>query len=167
MARCDDYLKWSDIVYVDGGNTIKMLELWNKTGFRKVLLNNQDKIYSGLSAGANCWFRAFNSQQKYDFVSETGLGLVDAYCVPHAEDKRRKFSAYQYLKNINITGLYIPSDTGIEILDDKYRVIRSSNAYMIMPTYGYYNNGEFVMGELDNTSNYFELSKVLKRKCSR
>lgn len=47
----------ADIIYVGGGNTLSMMTMWRKTGLDKVLLQAEDKIFAGVSAGAICWFR--------------------------------------------------------------------------------------------------------------
>ena len=46
----------SDIIYVGGGNTFKMLKLWRKLGVDKVLAAAYKKgiVHSGVSAGAIC-----------------------------------------------------------------------------------------------------------------
>ena len=50
---------WSDIIYVGGGNTLKMMKVWKKTGVDKMLKQAYEKgiVLSGLSAGSICWFR--------------------------------------------------------------------------------------------------------------
>ncbi len=49
----------ADIIYVGGGNTLKMLNLWKKIGVDKILKKAYKSgiILAGLSAGAICWFR--------------------------------------------------------------------------------------------------------------
>jgi len=49
----------ADIIYVGGGNTLKMLQIWKKNDVDKLLKKAYKKgtILSGLSAGAICWFR--------------------------------------------------------------------------------------------------------------
>ena len=48
----------SDIIYVGGGNTLKMMKLWRKLGVDRLLKAAYDKgtVLCGLSAGAICWF---------------------------------------------------------------------------------------------------------------
>lgn len=48
----------SDMIYVGGGNTLKMMKVWRKTGVDKVLKQayNKGVVLSGLSAGSICWF---------------------------------------------------------------------------------------------------------------
>ena len=48
----------SDIIYVGGGNTLKMMNLWRKLGIEKILKEAAEKgiVLAGVSAGAVCWF---------------------------------------------------------------------------------------------------------------
>ncbi len=50
----------ADIIYVGGGNTLRMMNLWRKTGLDKVLkqAGMKNKVLAGISAGAICWFDA-------------------------------------------------------------------------------------------------------------
>lgn len=54
-----DKILLADIIYVGGGNTLKMLQIWRKTGVDKLLKKayKNGVILTGLSAGAICWFR--------------------------------------------------------------------------------------------------------------
>ena len=50
-----------DLIYVGGGDTQKMLEIWNNNGWDLVLKEAYEKgvILAGVSAGAMCWFDQF------------------------------------------------------------------------------------------------------------
>jgi len=56
----------SDIIYVGGGNTLKMLKLWRKLGVDKILAVAYKKgiVLSGVSAGAICWFKYGHSDSE-------------------------------------------------------------------------------------------------------
>jgi len=56
----------SDIVYVGGGNTLRMMRIWRKQGVDKILQLAYKKgiVLAGLSAGAICWFRYGNSDAR-------------------------------------------------------------------------------------------------------
>lgn len=163
ISRCEDYLKWSDIIFENGGNTINMINYWNNTGFSELLLKNQDKIFSGISAGANCWFSYFNSHQQNGYISGNGIGLIDAYFVPHAEEEMRVISSNEYLKSHQTTGIYIPTDIGLEIIDNNYRIIRCQNSFGYKVSYKYYQNNQMISKELNNTNKYKNLTKILKK----
>jgi dipeptidase E len=84
----------TDIVYVGGGNTNKMIQIWKDKGVDKVLKEALDKgvILSGISAGANCWFKHYSTdsaaldagaQNGTMLAMADGLGFIDGVCVPH------------------------------------------------------------------------------------
>lgn len=56
----------SDIVYVGGGNTLKMMKIWRKTGFDAILREAYENgiVCAGISAGANCWFEFGHSDSR-------------------------------------------------------------------------------------------------------
>ncbi len=49
----------SDLIYVSGGNTLKLMRRWRRLGVDKILELVHDKgiVLAGLSAGAICWFK--------------------------------------------------------------------------------------------------------------
>ena len=55
----DALLNWADIIYVSGGNTEYMLEVWEQFGLDRKLkriFEEDSAVLSGMSAGAICWF---------------------------------------------------------------------------------------------------------------
>ncbi|GIO64003.1 peptidase E [Paenibacillus cineris] len=84
-----------DIVYVGGGNTQYMLEIWKKTGFDVVLRNAYQKgvILAGISAGSMCWFETcFSEKNEEEFEEFEGLGLLKGSLCPHYNDKERRIA---------------------------------------------------------------------------
>ena len=59
-SKVEGFKEWilsKDIIYVGGGNTSYMLEVWEKNNLIKIFKEAHDKgiILSGVSAGAVCW----------------------------------------------------------------------------------------------------------------
>lgn len=84
-----------DIVYVGGGNTQYMLEIWEKTRFDTVLRNAYQKgvILAGVSAGAMCWFETCYSEKSEEEYEEfKGLGILKGSLCPHYNNKGRRFA---------------------------------------------------------------------------
>ena len=90
----------SDIIYVGGGNTLKMMTIWRKLGVDVLLKQALEKniVLCGLSAGSICWFNNGNSDSR-KFISNsdklikvTGLGFINATHCPHydSEPNRHK-----------------------------------------------------------------------------
>ena len=53
----------ADFIYVGGGDTVFMLQHWQKTGMTKLLRDAYERgvLLCGLSAGAICWFETIYS----------------------------------------------------------------------------------------------------------
>ena len=81
----------ADCIYVGGGDTKFMLDLWKEKGIVKLLLDAYERgvILCGLSAGAVCWFE--NAYTDYDIMRGVSseykvlpaLGLLKGIACPH------------------------------------------------------------------------------------
>ena len=68
-SKIEGFRYWllsKDIIYVGGGNTFYMLEIWEKNNLIKIFKEAYNKgiILSGVSAGAACWFDWILSDSK-------------------------------------------------------------------------------------------------------
>jgi dipeptidase E len=126
----------SDIVYVGGGNTMKMLEVWKKKGVEKILKKawEQGMIISGLSAGAVCWFEYFSSDSKkfvdgkecFEMIKLKGLRWIPfSYCPHFDTEKKRKPHLKAMMKEIGKTAIAVEDCCAIVIRDNEFRIINS------------------------------------------
>lgn len=133
----------SDIIYVGGGNTAKLMRVWKKNELDKILKKAGKKgiILSGLSAGSICWFkyglsdsRKFNNP-KAKLIKVKGLGFINALHCPHYDfEANRKKELKQIMKKTSGVAIAIDNCCAIEFIDDQYRVIsskRDANAYRV------------------------------------
>lgn len=162
----------SDIIYVGGGNTLKMMNLWRKIGFDKILKKAYNKgiVLSGLSAGAICWFsygnsdsRKFTSGSK-KLIKVKGLGLVDALLCPHYDfETYRQKDLKRMMKNTSrVIAIALDNSCAIEIIDDKYRIIKSKKAAKAHKIY--YKNKKYIKEEIKSLKEFNELKDLLKNK---
>lgn len=133
----------SDIIYVGGGDTLKMMKIWRKIGVDKILVSAYNKgiILSGLSAGSICWFKWGNSDSKRfnnpkaNLIKVCGLNLIPVLHCPHYDfEKDRESDLKKMMKKISGVAIAIDNCCAIEIIDDKYRIISSrlsANAYKV------------------------------------
>ena len=86
-----------DIVYIGGGNTYYMLNVWRETGFDQVMLNayKAGVIICGISAGAICWFEDCYSKRDEAYVEFKGLGVLPGSFCPHYNIEARRI-AFDY-----------------------------------------------------------------------
>lgn len=139
----EDKILKSDIVYVGGGNTLKMMRVWRKNKVDETLLKAHKKgiIMSGVSAGSICWFKYGNSDSRKfidpaaNLIKVAGLGLVDALNCPHYNfEAYRKADLKKMMKKTSGVAIALDNCCAIEIIDDKYKVITSkktANAYKV------------------------------------
>lgn len=126
----------SDAVYVGGGNTQKMLDIWKSTGTDQVLKEAYEKgvVMSGLSAGAICWFAfgssdspKFNNPEDKQIILLPALGFVEGIFSPH--HVREPFRNEQLPKIIQESGLKsafaVDDKAALKIIDGKVTVVAS------------------------------------------
>ena len=94
-SNIDGFHEWllsKDIVYVGGGNTFYMLEIWKKNNLEQVFKKAYEKglILSGVSAGAVCWFDwILSDSMGRGFEPLKGINLVEGSCTPHSDNIER------------------------------------------------------------------------------
>ena len=139
----DELLEWADIIYVGGGNTFYMMEVWRKyeldIKLREIYLNDT-AILTGISAGAMCWFNCGHSDSEVFWINgEVGFGWVNdllnlhqyAYC-PHYEERVDSFN--EMMLDKLLPGLAMESDTAFVEENSRIKYIKSnaeSKAYII------------------------------------
>lgn len=130
----------ADIIYVGGGNTLKMMKLWRKLGVDKLLKQALDQgiVLSGISAGSICWFESghsdsmsFYNPKKWRYINVKGLGFLKGIHCPHYNSKTlgilRKNNFKNMIKKTGGFGIAIDENCAIEFVGDKFKVITSKN----------------------------------------
>lgn len=98
MEKIVEKVNAADVIYVGGGDTLFMLDVWKKTGVDKLILDAYERgvIISGLSAGAICWFRKMYSDVNFAesgrYVLCEGLGVFPYLITPHYNLRRADFA---------------------------------------------------------------------------
>ncbi len=158
----------ADIIYVGGGNTLKMLKIWRKVGLDELLIEAYKKgtVLSGISAGAICWFRYGSSDSRKfanpdaGLIKIRGLNLVDGLFCPHydVEADRRPHLKELMRKNPGVA-LAVDNCCAVEIIDDSYRIITSrdgANAYRV-----YWKRGVFYEESIERKEEFSPISSLL------
>lgn len=124
----------ADIIYVGGGNTAMMIDVWERNNVVTYLKKAYEKgtVLSGLSAGAICWFKyghsdsnRFDGNDEWDFIITKGIGLIDAAFCPHYNEAGRN-SFDKMLKTVNLRGIASENNSAVVIEDNKYKIIKSN-----------------------------------------
>jgi dipeptidase E len=126
-------IEMADLVYVGGGNTKMMLELWRVAGVEEHLRRHAEsgKPVGGVSAGAICWFRVGNSDwPQYEGVPGVNtarldcLGWVDMVACPHTLREEFRLAEFRAMMALEQgTGLGLDDGCAIQIHDDQYRIL--------------------------------------------
>ena len=160
-----------DVIYVGGGNTLKMLNLWIKLEIDKIFNKASQKgiILSGISAGAICWFQYGSSDSKKyhspkaELIKIKGLNFIPALLCPHYDsEKDRKPNLKKIMKNTKGVAIALDNCCAIEIIDKKYRIISSkkkANAYKF-----YWKNGKYFENLIQKSKNFSRLSSLLTKE---
>jgi dipeptidase E len=165
----------SDIIYVGGGNTFRMMKVWKKTGVDVLLREayEQGKVLCGISAGSICWFKYGNSDsRKFNnpeagLIKVTGLNLIQALHCPHydSEADRKPDLKKMMRKTYGVVAIALEDCCAIETLDDQYRVIsarENARAYKV-----YWRGGVFFEEVIEQTENYQPLNELVSKKEKR
>ena len=141
-SSVDGFSKWllsKDLVYVGGGNTSFMLEIWKKNNFEQLFKTAYDKgiILSGVSAGAVCWFDWILSDSKgLGFKPLKGINLIEGSCTPHSSNIERINEFKLNIKNNKLpNGIAIDDGVAVVFIDGKptevYSTIDNQGAYFL------------------------------------
>ena len=166
----------ADIIFETGGNTVEMIEIWKKYGVDKLLKEafDNNKVLSGVSAGANCWFENCSTDSNRIAANDFTLPLTMCDClnflggffVPHADSEGREESSIEFIKKLDTVGILISNYAALEIKDDKYRVFRTLGKKEGFEPYGlkiYFKDGILHKEYLSNDLEYRDLKELLSK----
>lgn len=104
MEEINQKIEKADIIYIGGGNTSYMMEVWKQYSVDKELIKayTSGKVLAGLSAGSICWFIAGHSDSEFIEDIENpkhkwvkGLGIIPYLHCPHyGEPERAGFDEF-------------------------------------------------------------------------
>lgn len=152
-------IAWADIVYVGGGNTLKMMRLWRRLGVDRLLeaAGRRGAILCGVSAGSICWFEfghsdsmSFYNPDSWQYIKVRGLGLIKGIHCPHYNsatlDVPRKKHFQLMIQKMGGRGIAIDDNCALIFSDGAVRVLASqpgAGAYLV-----YKENGKTIETEI-------------------
>lgn len=135
----------ADIVYVGGGNTLKMMKRWRAHGVDRLLrqAHRRGIVMAGLSAGSICWFREGNSDSRKSvnpnapYIKVRGLGLLPALHCPHYDtEKGRAASLKKMMETTSGIAIALDNCAALEVVGSAYRILRSKKPPMHTRCFG-------------------------------
>lgn len=163
----------ADLVYVGGGNTLKMMRRWRMLGVDRVLREayREGVVLSGLSAGCICWFSwghsdsmAFYRPDSWRYIRVRGIGLVDTLVCPHFDGEslgvKRREAFEQDVRKRTGVGVAIDDNCAIEIVEGMYRVITSTTGASVYKLLS--RSGELTTQRIAPNEEYEPIDRLLE-----
>ena len=131
----------ADIIYVGGGDTRLMLEVWRKHHLDIYLKIAYEKgsILAGLSAGAVCWFEYYANTDYMETENLPldllkGLSFLSGFAMPHFDilPLSLKQDIISLLKQRNLSGFGIDECAALVFEDEKISILSSQNGKMVV-----------------------------------
>lgn len=162
----------SDIIYVGGGNTLRMMKLWRRLGVDRHLdqARRQGTVLAGLSAGAICWFRFGNSDSRkfrdpgdMSLIRVRGLNFINALCCPHYDAESHRRPALKDMMRTNPgVAIALNNCTAIEIDYDRYCIHTSRRRAAVYRVF--WSRGEYHHEKLKAKHNWRPLAELLDKR---
>ncbi len=119
----NEFLLEQDIIYVGGGNTFNMLNLWSARGIDKVLKMAYEKgiILCGISAGSLCWFESGNTDSFGKMDKIDCLGFLPYSNSPHFNSESTRRPSFESLiQKKSIAGGYaVDENVALHFIDEE------------------------------------------------
>jgi dipeptidase E len=145
-----------DVVYVGGGNTLRMMNIWRRYNLPEVFDEARQRgiVLSGLSAGSICWFRYGNSDaHKFTsgsnkLIKVSGLGYIEALHCPHYDiEVHRQADLERMMRQTpRLVAVALDNGVAIEVVDEQYRIITNGGGGKARRAYWY--RGAYVLEEI-------------------
>jgi peptidase E len=131
--KIDGFSSWilnKDIIYVGGGNTSFMLDIWRKNSLDKIFKKAYENgiVLAGVSAGAGCWFDWILSDSVGPGLKPLkGISLISGSCTPHSSEEKRINQFELNIKNGTLPpGFAIDDGVAVLFIDGKPSEVYSS-----------------------------------------
>lgn len=126
----------AELIYVGGGNTLRMMKLWRRLGVDKLLRRaaRAGAVLAGLSAGGICWHqwgmsdsRAYTTEgDDWDYIRVRGLGFVPHMFCPHLDAEQRHDGLAAMVRKHGSTALACDNNAAVFYDGNSARCVTSS-----------------------------------------
>jgi dipeptidase E len=169
-------IRWADIIYVGGGNTLLMMRAWRRLGVDKLLKSayKNGTVLSGISAGSICWFdsghsdsMSFYNPKNWNYINVRGLGLIKGIHCPHYNGRTRgvprRKDFRDMIRRTGGIGIAIENNCAIEFIDGRfYKVITSKDYARAHRVYK--ASGEIVTGQIKREERLAPIELLYRRR---
>ncbi len=152
-------IRSADLIYVGGGNTLRMMKMWRRLGIDKLLVKagKQGKVLAGLSAGAICWHewghsdsRAYSGKKNWSYIKVRSLGLLPGLYCPHLDSEKRHTSFKKMIAREKMIGIACDNCAAVHYDDSGATCITSrpkARVHVYIPVCGKIVVKSFANGE--------------------
>lgn len=162
----EEKIKTADIIYIGGGDTIKLLDYFSKYKIDKLLtdVSKENKVIAGISAGAiaiakegySDSYILRNESIRHQFIK--GLNLIDISICPHYESNGKK--TQELKEDIKDKIIISLSDATAIKIDKKLEIITSINSKKV---YKCYNEKNIYKEKIITNTNIDKEINVIKK----
>jgi dipeptidase E len=147
ISEIEEKIMSANLIYVGGGNTLRMLKRWRSLGVDTLLKKalNKGTVLSGLSAGSVCWFEyghsdsmRFSDKEKWRFIHLKALGFIPGTHCPHYHKESREKDFEEMMRRHKGVGIALDNNVALEVVEGKFRIIgpQKSGAYRVFKQKG-------------------------------
>ena len=157
----------ADIIYVGGGNTLKLMRKWHYLGVDKLLMQayNKGAVISGDSAGALCWFNHghsdsmwYYSPNNWKYIRVKGMGIIPFLGCPHFHEEEKRIKDFEKMvKRHNQIGIGLDNYAAFILEGNKFRVFstkKGSGVFKVLK-----KDGKIVTERISN-KNFLSINKL-------
>ncbi len=155
----DNLLNEADILYIGGGVSDDLIEVFREKGLDKILYKymNTNKIYAGVSAGAMLFtvasmgdkYMYSDNFHNYNYKMVNGLGILNLGICPHYQNEDLILYNDE-IKNYDFDAFGLEEDSCIVIKDNYFYCLKEEpfvSAY-------YFKANDFIMNDLKEGVKY-------------
>jgi peptidase E len=126
-----------DLIYISGGNTFKLLDIMDRSGFLNYVSENKRKhSFAGFSAGATILGADVSSSNDVNEIGITktqGLNLIDALINPHYKEDGRTLRLQELADRFNLKVICLSENQGFFKNKDSEELVLIGNPLVIHP----------------------------------
>lgn len=131
-ARPEELIAKADMIWVGGGSTYNMLQLWKAWDIVEPLYDayNRGCVIGGVSAGAICWFEQGSTDSLGPgFGVMECLGWLSGSCVPHwsGEPVRRQVVPQQLADGTLKPGIALDDGCAVHLVNEQIEDVIAEN----------------------------------------